>query len=176
MTILLLGFIALRAVYIAIDTYSPIDAQGTPQCSDSQFCEYLKSINQLAKPGDRVLTISAFRYYLRTDLFACSTSHDEYQSLQLASTKSNIDFWEEVHRQGYKFIAYENDYTTRHLQFSIIPSPENTPDWIEIEPIFGKPGDLQIAYKIIASDPPIESESACRQNSSGIWEVVPVTQ
>ena len=175
LVVFLLGFIAFRTVFIAIDTYSPIDAHGNPQCSDSRFCEFLKSINQSALPGERVLTISAYRYYLRTDLFSCSTTHDEYKRLQVSSQKDNTEFWEEVHRQGYKYIAYENDYTTRHLQFSIIPSPENTPDWINLEPISGKPGDLQVAYKINVSNHPIEVETTCQQDQSDIWRVVPLT-
>jgi len=170
-TFLLLGFIAFRAAFIFLDSYSPIDGQGNPQCSDSRFCEYLKSINKTASPGDRVLTLGAFRYYLRTDLFACSTKHDEYKVLQELTMQDSEAFWEEVYRQGYKYIAYENDYTTRHLQFEIIPSPDNTPDWIELKLIFGEPGDLQVAYKINVSNPPIESESKCQKNSSGVWEV-----
>ena len=166
-----LCFISLRTLYISVDTYSPLDKQSNPQCDKSRFCEYLQSINRLALRGDRVLTLSAFRYYLRTDLFACSTSHKEYQRLQIASKTGPLDFWEEVYRQGYKYVAYENDYTTRHLQFAIIPSPENTPDWMELEPIFGKPGDLQVAYKINVANPPFKSKTKCQKSSSGIWDI-----
>ncbi len=170
-TFLLLAFIAFRAVFITIDSYSPIDIQGNPQCHDSRFCEYLRSINKMASPGDRVLTLGAFRYYLRDDLFACSTRNDEYKTLQRLTDQNPEAFWEEIYRLGYKYIAYENDYTTRHLQFAFIPSPDNTPEWIELEPIFGKPGELQIAYRINVSNPPIEAETTCQNNSSGVWEI-----
>jgi hypothetical protein len=169
------SFLVLRTIYISIDTYSPLDKQGNPQCDKSRFCEYLRSINAMAMPGDRVLTLNAFRYYLRTDLFSCSTSHDEYQKLRSASIKSDLAFWEEVYRQGYHYIAYENDYTTRHLRLKVIPSPENTPEWIELEPIFGEPGDLQIAYKINISEHPSETRMNCQKNPSGIWEVNPLS-
>jgi hypothetical protein len=170
-TFLLLGFIAFRSLFISIDTYSPIDAQGNPKCNDSRFCEYLKSINEAAAPGDRVLTLGAFRYYLRNDLFACSTRNTEYKTLQELTSQNPGAFWEEVYRQGYKYIAYENDYTTRHLQFAIIPSPSNTPEWIELEPIFGVPGDLQVAYKINVSNPPVEVEATCQKDSPKGWEI-----
>jgi hypothetical protein len=172
--ILLLAFIALRTMYISLDTYSPIDKRGNPQCRDSRFCEHLVPINETAHPGDRVLTLSAFRYYLRNDLFACSTRKNEYESLrELASLNPEL-FWEETYRLGYKYIAYENDYTTRHLQFPIIPSPDNVPEWIELEPIFGKPGNLQVSYKIIILDSPGMPETKCEKNSAGIWEILPV--
>ena len=170
--IIFLSFIMLRTTYISIDSYSPLDKQGNPQCEKSRFCEYLLPINSLASPGDRVLTLSAFRYYLRTDLFACSTGHQEYRALQTASATSDLDFWEEVYRQGYSYIAYENDYTVRHLLLNTIPSPENTPSWLKLEPIYGEPGDFQVAYKIHLVDRPFQVEKTCRENSSGIWEVL----
>ena len=171
----LLIFIALRIIYIALDSYSPIDKAGNPQCFDSRFCVFLTSINENAPIGDRVLTLSAFRYYLRSDLFACSTTHDEYAILQKLSHTGNDAFWSEVYRQGYSFIAYENDYTTRHLQFGIIPSPGNTPEWIRLEPMYGKAGDLHIAYRIHTINPPLDVEITCEKNLSNIWGVGPIS-
>ncbi|MFT3894639.1 MAG: hypothetical protein QM730_23670 [Anaerolineales bacterium] len=173
--IALLIFINIRTAYSVLDTYSPIDKLGNPQCTGSRFCEYLNSINNSAAPGDCVLTLSAFRYYLRTDLFICSTGHDEYQRLQAASQIDSAALWGEIYRQGYKYIAYENDYTTRHAQLEIIPDPNNAPEWIDLEPLFGKPEDLQIAYKINVSNPPIQPETSCQKKSSGIWEVYSLT-
>lgn len=167
----LLGFIAFRTVFIAIDSYSPLDRQGNPHCSTFILCDYLNSINKSASLGDRVLTLGAYRYYLRADLFSCSTTHKEYQLLQELSWKDVERFWLEVYRQGYKYIAYENEYTNRHLQFGIMPGPENTPQWVNLEPIYGKSGDPVIAYKINANNPPIVIEQECKQNRNNIWEV-----
>lgn len=169
----ILAFTIVRVIYISVDTYSPIDAQGNPKCRDSRFCEYLTSINQAAAPGDRVLTLGAFRYYLRNDLFACSARSTEYKTLQELTSQNPEAFWEEVYRQGYKYVAYENDYTTRHLQFAIIPSPSNTPEWMKLEPIFGVPGDLQVAYKINVSNPPVEVEATCQKDSAKGWGIRP---
>ncbi len=169
-------FIGLRVVFIAIDSYSPTDREGNPQCYDSPFCQYLRPINDFAPEGARVLTLGAFRYYLRSDLFACSPTHENYRMLRELSNKNPETFWREVYRQGYQFIAYENDYTTRHLQFGMIPSPENAPQWLTLEPIYGQPGDLEVAYRIHVTNPPINAEVVCKKNDSQIWEVHPVSQ
>lgn len=166
LTILLLGYFVFRTVFIAMDSYSPINQQGSPQCSNFVMCEYLKSINKAAAPGERVLTLSAYRYYLRNDLFVCSTTHEEYQILQKLSHQDTGNFWLEVYRQGYKYISYENEYTTRHLQLGIIPSEKNVPPWIHLEPIYGKLEDPVVAYKINVNNPPNIIQKECRQNGN----------
>ncbi len=163
----LLLFIAIRAIYISVDTYSPVDEDGDPQC----FCQFLGPINQTATPGDRILTFTAFRYYLRSDLFACSTKHDEYRQLRSAAQKDAESFWVAVYEQGYKYIIYQYDYTTEHLQMPFIPGPDNAPEWLELEAIYGAPGDVHIIYLINIKDPPSQVKTSCRQNMTGIWEV-----
>lgn len=163
----LLLFIFIRAIYIPVDTYSPVDEDGNPQC----FCQFLGPINQTATPGDRILTFTAFRYYLRSDLFACSTKHDEYRQLRNAAQKDAESFWIMVYEQGYKYIIYQYDYTTEHLQMPFIPGPDNAPEWLELEAIYGAPGDVHIIYLINIKDPPSDVKTSCRQNTTGIWEV-----
>jgi hypothetical protein len=167
----LLVFIIIRTSLISLATYSPIDKQGNPQCSNFILCDFLSEINRTAANGERVLTLTAFRYYLREDLFACSTSNKEYSVLKDLSYKSPDLFWEEVYRQGYSYIAYENDYTTRHLQFNIIPDPKNVPTWVKLERIDKYDTDSVAAYKIIFIQPPVEIKSGCEINSQGIWSV-----
>ncbi|MBE0670554.1 MAG: hypothetical protein IH588_08205 [Anaerolineales bacterium] len=167
--VITLSFMILRSVNISFSAYSYIDASGTPQCSNTPFCEYLKPINNLAHQGDRILTLGAYRYYLRPDLFACSTNHNEYALLQELSHSDMDAFWHEVYRQGYKFIAYEKDYTVRHLQFGSIPGPENTPPWMHLEPLYDQAADELISYEIQVKNPPIETEILCEQNLNGIW-------
>jgi hypothetical protein len=167
----LLSFIIVRTVYVSLDTYSPLDKQGNPQCYDFPFCDFLKPVNQTAPPGARVLTLNAFRYYLRTDLFACSTEHDEYQILQNLSLDDSTAFWVEVYRDGYKYIAYESNYSVRHLRLGLIPNPYNTPPWLTLKPIYGAPGNPEVAYEIQANNPPIQVEETCQKTNEGIWEI-----
>jgi hypothetical protein len=168
--ITLLGFLAIRAIYISVDAYSPLDTQGNAHCYDLAACELLTPINRTAQAGERVLTLNAFRYYLRTELFACSTTESEYSRLEELSRTDNIAFWTEVYRDGYKYVAYESNYSRRHLYLGLIPNPYNTPAWLKLEPIFGKPGDTEVTYRIQAPNPPIRIEKQCNQ-TSGTWEV-----
>ena len=169
--LIILTFIAVRAVYVAIDTYSPLDKNGNPQCSDYSPCDYLKPINQSAQTGDRVLAFAAFRYYLRSDLFACATQANEYTILQNLSHGDSMAFWTEVYREGYRFIAYDSEYSVRHLRLGLIPSPYNTPSWMTLTPLYGEPGDLEVAYQIQVTDPPVQVDKTCQKTSKGIWEI-----
>lgn len=169
--IAVLVFVNIRVVYISLDTYSPIDSQGNPNCSDHIFCDYLKSINKSAGPGERVLTLSAYRYYLRSDLFMCSTQAFEYKSIREASLKGSNIFWEEVYRQGYTYIAYEKNYSVRHLYMDFIPIPQNKPTWMDLELISGNPQDNVVAYRIQVHQPPISKSILCVQNENALWEV-----
>ena len=171
MLITVLLFVNFRIVYISLDTYSPIDERGSPQCYDHLFCDYLKSISDNAAQGERVLTMNAYRYYLRSDLFVCSTRADEYSTIRDASLKSPDKFWEEVYRQGYTYVAYEKNYSIRHLYMDFLPNPNNAPSWMELEPIYGDPEDPVVAYKINVHEPPISRLKTCAQNEDRIWEV-----
>jgi len=171
MLIIVLLFVNFRIVYISIDTYSPLDKQGNPHCYDYLFCDYLKPISDNAAQGERVLTLNAYRYYLRSDLFACSTRADEYVSIRNASLNGPNFFWEEVYRQGYTYIAYEKNYSVRHLYMDFVPNPNNTPPWMEIKPIYGNPEDQVVAYKINILKAPTSKSMECMQNENRVWEV-----
>lgn len=167
----LLVFINIRTVYISLASYAPVIKGGDPQCNKNGFCNYLIAINEQASPGDRVLTLSAYRYYLRNDLFVCSTKHDEYSRLQVAEKTGSDAFWLEVYRQGYKYIAYETEYATRHLFIDLTPESTTLPAWLTLKALNANPDGLPIAYEIIVNKPPISSKWACQENSSGIWDV-----
>ncbi len=144
--VVLTVFMLLRIIFISVDTYSPIYHQGNAHCSGFIFCDFLKPVNDQhsRRPG---LTLNAFRYYLRSDLLACSTTHDEYSSLLKASNQNSGAFWIEAYRQGYKYVTYDKDYTSRHLKFTLISGPDNTPPWLSLRPIYGEPGDPELPIK-----------------------------
>lgn len=169
--ILLLVFILVRTIYISIVKYAPLDTEGNPQCIDDILCDQYSAINQIADKNERVLTLSAFRYYLRTDLFACSTTAEEYDILRALSYNNTEEFWREAHRLGFSYIAFEEDYFTRHLVFSEAPFSD-IPDWVELSPIITTSQSLKItAYKFNAVNPPIKSEIVCNRDLSEDWRL-----
>jgi hypothetical protein len=168
--LLFLMFMIFRTSFISLDTYSPVDIQGNPKCYDFVLCKDLGLINAQALPGERVLNLSAYRYYLRTDLLACSTTHEEYSILQKLSRKDPKDFWNEVYRQGYTYIAYENEYSMRHLRFGFMPGSGSTAEWIKLEPISDISTKTMI-YRIHYTNPPLKNEVVCRKDANNIWRM-----
>lgn len=160
-----------RIIYISLDSYSPLNQRGNPNCQNMEYCDLLLPINQVAKPGDRVLTLGAYRYYLRNDLLACSTTSNEYDILRIAASRGIDEFWEEVYRQGYSYIAYEEHYSSERLFMGYIPDPATTPGWIHLTPIYGRPGDRAVSYEIAVIEPPDIKQKTCLENKDGVWEI-----
>lgn len=167
--VIVLLFANARMIYIAIDTYSPVDKSNTPHCINHDLCAILDPINKNANAGERVFTLSAFRYYLRPDLLACSSRHDEYQLLQSMANNNPSQFWTEVYRLGFKYVTFEPRYSKVHLGFHLIPGNENVPDWMELIPLYNQPPGYS-SYEIrTKKTPPLSVEITCKQNSGGVW-------
>ena len=169
--IALIVFIGIRSFSIAFDTYSPIDSKGQPQCYDTYFCTFLYPINQTATLGDRVLVLSAYRYYLRSDLFACSSQAAEYPALETLARQNSPDFWVEAYRKGFRFVAYEKIFSEQYSLFGTIPNPKLSPSWLHVTTPFPNIQNSEIVYFINAVNPPFQPTTSCRQNLAGIWEV-----
>jgi hypothetical protein len=167
----LLLFIMVRVFFISISTYSPIDDSHSPQCYDSLLCEFIRPINQVASDGERVLALNAYRYYMRPDLFACSSKADEYILLQKASLDGANEFWEEVFREGYQYVVYEENFAKIHMLINLTLNPEETPSWLTLEPISGISGEDHVVYRLIAENPPFVPEKICKEISPGLWLV-----
>lgn len=169
--ILTLIYIIARTVFVSVDAYSPVDRNGAPQCNDSAFCDYLNPINKTAAPGERVLVFSAFRYYLRPDLFACSSKAEEYHEIRGALEISSDEFWKTAYRSGYAYIAYEENYSLRHLAINPLPAIENAPDWVRLRKLSETFGGYFSAYEVDYIAAPFRIEKNC-VNRGGVWVVV----
>ena len=113
----LLVFMTVRTIIVSLGTYSPISKNGVPQCRDLPMCTFFEPVNQQGAPGDRVLVLSAYRYYLRPDLFACSSGKDDYLALEQTALQNPIKFWQEVQRQGYRYVVYDSFFSQYILRF-----------------------------------------------------------
>lgn len=170
--IALLSFISLRTISISISTYSPGQKNETFECQDIDFCTFFNIVNQVAKPGDRILALNAYRYYFRPDLFACSSRANEYVSLQDLAKRNPSGFWAEVYRQGYSFVVYENNFSVSHSGFGAIPSPELAPQWLKVRIISSSDSQNNISYMIEADNPPFTPKVSCNQNyDQSIWQL-----
>ncbi len=171
LVIIFLAVMSIRTSIIALSTYFPLD--DTRRCLDNNLCTFLDTLNQPALPGDRVLVLHAYRYYLRPDLFACSSRADEYPALEVLARQNSPDFWVEVYRQGYRFIIFEEHLSERRYNFGKLPSPDIAPDWIYIKVLYSTPSANQKIYQLETLNPPIVPEISCVQNSAGIWQLTP---
>lgn len=128
----ILVFMAFRVFLISFATYSYNTTNQTLTCRDLPMCTFFEPINRLANPGDRVLVLGGYRYYLRSDLFACSSTGNEYLALEIAAANGSDAFWREVIRQGYRFIIYDSFYNNYLLRFRSLPDLHEHPAWMRI--------------------------------------------
>lgn len=168
--ILLLTFIPLRTLFISLATYSPIDSQGRANCYTIHFCAFLDPLNENAPEGARVFILNAYRYYLRPDLFACSSQADEYAPLQALAKENNGMFWAELYRQGFRYITYEETFAEFHSHFGAIPSPDSAPEWLDITVISSTIHEK--VYQLQPVHPPFLPLKTCAQAEDGIWRVI----
>jgi len=168
--IIFMVVMCVRTLMIAVITYFPLNNAGNYYCPDSHLCTMLETLNKSAAPGDRVLVLHAYRYYLRPDLFACSSQMDEYTALEPLARQNSEEFWVEAYRRGFQFIIFEQHLAQDRYHFGKLPNLDTAPDWIQIETLYSSPKANQIIYKLRAVQPPIFPEISCRQDSMGLWE------
>lgn len=165
----LLIFSIFRILFFSIIAYTPLDSNNYPICTEIPFCEAVSEANLVAAPGERILTLNAYLYYLQPDLLSCATTPDEYIVLQDLSHEDPIKFWEEIYRQGYEYIIYEENYSQRHLKLGLTPSTENTPTWLTLETIFENSIKKVYVYRIITDNPPNIDQKSCEHTPFGSW-------
>ncbi len=166
---LLLVFIMIRTLVISLVTYSPIDANGQAHCYDISFCTFLDPLNESATEGERVFVLNAYRYYLRPDLFACSSQAQEYLPLQSLAKEKSGQFWVELYRQGFRYVAYEKNFALFHSRFGRIPAEESAPEWLTIIAISFTGSET--VYELQPTNPPFLPLKTCTKTDDGIWQV-----
>jgi hypothetical protein len=164
--------ISVRTLIIPFGTFSPIDLNGQPHCYNVVICMFFDDVNQSASIGDRVFTLNAYRYYLRPDLFACSSRSNEYAVLQKLASQNSPEFWIEVYQQGFRFVTYETNFSVRHSHFGTIPDPSLAPSWLHIKTLYTSNKNLDVVYRLEADGVPIPVKTTCSKNENGGWEIM----
>lgn len=172
--VILLTYTGLRLMGIFINTYAPIDDKGQPHCYDVNICTFIDVVNRSAAPGSRVFVINSYRYYLRPDLFVCSSRSEETKLLGALALQDSPDFWVEAYRLGYRYVTYEEHYAIRHARFGPVPDPAQVPPWLDVVLISDYKNSMEKVYRIDSRNPIISVETYCRQDSTGNWELVPL--
>jgi hypothetical protein len=162
---------AARTTTIAVGTYSPVDASGQAHCYDIGFCTFLDPLNAQAGAGERVFVLNAYRYYLRPDLFACSSRAEEYPQLESLAQHNSPKFWEELYLRGFRYVTFETNYAEFHSHFGPLPTMEGIPDWLRVSQTSSTPDGLQRIYKIEAVNPPEQPQTYCEKDAAGIWQI-----
>lgn len=129
----LLVFMLFRTMLIFLITYTPYHQEPLQnfECKDLAPCQIVTKLNNIAKPAERILVLGGYRYYLRPDLLAETSTRKDYIRLENAAKISENAFWKEVICQNYRFIIYDSFYTQYILRFTELPSFTTLPDWIE---------------------------------------------
>ncbi|PWH12588.1 MAG: hypothetical protein DDG60_12425 [Anaerolineae bacterium] len=164
----LLAFVFVRTVVIALATYSPVGSSGQAHCDDVPLCTFLQPLNESAPPGARVFVLHAYRYYLRPDLFACSSLSDETEQLSHLSGSGKA-FWTELYRLGFEYVTYEKHYALLRARFGALPALTEAPDWMTVEELISR-GQLVI-YRLHVRQPPFAPLKTCLPTSDGGWQV-----
>lgn len=173
--IIFLAIMCTRTLLIAVMTYFPPGDKGFSYCADTNLCNFVEALNQAASPGDRVLVLHGYRYYMRPDLFACSSRVEEYSTLERLARQNSPDFWVEVYRQGYKFITFDPLSAERRYRFGKLPGPDTVPESMAIKVLYSMPDANQYIYQLEASNPATRPEILCRENPAGVWQLIPAS-
>ncbi len=167
--LLLLLALGLRCGVIALATWSPVDSQGQATCTWHRLCVFFQPLNRVAAPGERVLVLHAYRYYLRPDLLLCSSRPEEYATLMPLAQADPQAFWVEAYRLGFRYLTYETKFALFHSRLGAPPPPAEAPPWLRVTLIAND--GLHAIYRLSAQNSPQPPSRTCRLNERGVWEV-----
>lgn len=170
--VLTLAGAGFRILLIAAETYSPQDSTGNAHCTTLHFCTFFDPLNQDATPGERILALNAYRYYLRPDLFACSARAEEYPQLEALAQKNSGEFWVAAYRMGFRSLLYEKNFAQFHSRFGTLPDPKTAPAWLSVTLLSTNSYDDTI-YRLEAHNPPFQPEKTCQLDDQSLWQVIP---
>lgn len=110
---------------------------------DGNHCYAAEELNLLAQPGERILQLTYFTYWLRGDLLQTMMGLHEYGGQGLAQLNAE-ELWTKIYQHDFKYILLDRE-THQHAQE--LYKLNNLPSWVQLEEIFSR--DKVSAFKII---------------------------
>ncbi len=131
----------------------------------------LGKVNRLAKPGDRVLMLMMYRYWLDPRLLQCLPSESEWQTLLQQKTPS--DAWRYLFNRGIKFVVLDAQTHAPFIKLLGIKGPgaPGAPAWLEVERV-SRQGRWSV-YRLAARQPGRKPAFVCGQPRPPAWRAVP---
>ena len=148
-----------RLVRYGIRGSSICDIEGfpLPECHD------MLALNDLAAPGERILTSNSYSYWLRSDLIQCLSDGDD-----LGLLIGSEDKLERIYERGFRYV--ENIGEEWDLK--------RVPEGILVSLAYRRAGaDFNNAvqiYEIQTDDRNRHPGASCSQGTTGAWEVMKV--
>lgn len=165
-------YMITRSLAMSVVTYAPIDEDGRAYCYNLEICNFFDVVNQQASQGDRVFSLFAYRYYLRPDLFSCSSRVEDYYLFQSIKDRQPAMFWAELYRNGYRFIVYEKHLSEQRYQFGNLPPVSTAPHWMKIEKIAETGDGMDFVYRLDVENAPFAPEKRCVLSENRIWNII----
>jgi hypothetical protein len=134
-----------------------------PRCTFPQ-CEQDMAINKDASAGDRLLNLSDFRYWLRSDLIECSATSQETDEI-LSVPKD--DFWETTYKLGIKYVSL--NLPSKGLED---PGIWLIPEWLKIDKLYYNEGSGLIVYRLNSYSAPYLPVRQCIQSRPPAWTII----
>ncbi len=137
-------------------------------------CRIARILSDQMAPGDRVMIGSYYTYWLRIDTLECMYIDGMEQSL--AYIPSVEERWAFLIEQNVHYLVIDR-LTHAYLMESL--TPDNPPDWLDIEVIYDGSAEEIVdnefmAYRFESRDPAYQPRTVCLQTHPPVWELTPV--
>ena len=136
------------------------------------YFEGLNIVNKIAAPGDRVLLVGYYSYYLRPDLLQCMISEVELRTLRRNDPEKGYDLkdasdWLYLIQRGCKFIIIQKTLWPKSEAFI---NTKSCPRWLQLSKLHND--SICTVFSIGVTDTTIWPIVATRQLHPQAWDIV----
>jgi len=169
LTILAMGLFYSTNVFLPKQTFELLVKQELDCELNPIQCEISNHINKRLKPGERIFTHDAYRYWLRTDLIQCALTTSEMNNyLAIESPKLR---WSFIIGRGFRsaLLYYNYGLFSKTIQNDL----KEIPDWLDVTIV--KTHERLIFLQFTPKDDSHPGLYGCGQLSPPAWDVFEIT-